>query len=107
MFNISLLNEDTKTLTLAIKALGNAAHPNSVKQIQRLLPKTSHVCGILEPHVIFDAVMALRKFAKVVPTKARDDIFQFSVFFQLSMCSFINNVIIYKLDKDYCFSTGD
>lgn len=79
MFNISLLNEDTKTLTLAIKALGNAAHPNSVKQIQRLLPRTSHVCGILEPHVIFDAVMALRKFAKVVPAKARDDIFQFSV----------------------------
>lgn len=75
MLNTSLLNEDSKTLTLAIKALGNAAHPNSVKHIQKLLPKSSHICGILEPHVIFDSILCLRKFAKVVPTKARDDIF--------------------------------
>lgn len=79
MLNISLLNEDSKTLTLAIKALGNAAHPNSVKHIQKLLPRSSHICGILEPHVIFDSILCLRKFAKVVPAKARDDIFQFSV----------------------------
>lgn len=92
MLNTSLLNEDTKTLTLAIKALGNAAHPNSVKHIQKLLPKSSHICGILEPHVIVDAVMALRRFAKVVPTKARDDIFQFSVSRKTSFFFSIFNV---------------
>lgn len=79
MLNTSLLNEDSKTLTLAIKALGNAAHPNSVKHIQKLLPGSSHICGILEPHVIYSSVLSLRNWATVVPAKARDDIFQFSV----------------------------
>lgn len=81
---------DSKRICLAIKALGNAAHPDSVKQIQKLLPETSHVCGILEPHVIVDAVMALRKFAKVAPVKVRDGIFQFSVSRKTSVFLFVS-----------------
>lgn len=77
MLNTSLRNVDTERLSLAVKAVANAENPASLKQIQKLLPGYGHFCAILEPHLVMEAVMALRKFAKVIPNRVRDEIFCF------------------------------
>lgn len=108
MLNTSLRNVDNEGIRLSVRAVSNAMHPASVKQIMKLLPSYGHFCAILEPHLVMEAVMALRKFAKVVPETVREEIFQFSVSRKKkSMCNFINNVIVYKLGNQYCFSPGD
>lgn len=79
MLNKAILMSDSKTISLVIKTLANAAHPSSVRVIERLLPGYGHICGILEPQVLSDAVLALRRFAKVIPREVRVGIFQISV----------------------------
>lgn len=78
MLNKAIIVSDSDTIILTIKALANAGQPSSVRVIQRLLPGYGHICGILEPQVIIDAILALRRFAKVAPNEVRVGIFQFS-----------------------------
>ncbi len=54
-------------ITLALKVLGNAGHPASLKPIMKLLPglKTADTSLPLRVHV--DAILALRNIAKKEP----------------------------------------
>lgn len=78
MLDKAIVDSDSETIKLLIKSLSNAAHPSSLKKIIMLLPGFGRVCGILGPEVIVDAVLALRRFAKVVPREVRVGMFHFA-----------------------------
>lgn len=55
---------DVADIALALKAMGNAGHPASLKTIMKLLPGFSSAAASLPVKVQVDAVMALRNIAK-------------------------------------------
>lgn len=60
---------DTEKLILALKVLGNAGHPGSIKPLIKFLPGCSTVDPRVPQRVHIEAVMALRNIAKKEPKK--------------------------------------
>ena len=58
-------------LVLALKVLGNAGHPASLKPIMKLLPGFGSAAASLPMRVHIDAVLALRNIAKKDPKIVR------------------------------------
>uniref|UniRef100_A0A3Q2Y8B3 Vitellogenin 3, phosvitinless n=1 Tax=Hippocampus comes TaxID=109280 RepID=A0A3Q2Y8B3_HIPCM len=68
----SLKNNNEKDMVLALKALGNAGHPGSIKTIMRFLPGVSANPVDLPPRVKSAAVQSLRLIAARDPHSVRD-----------------------------------
>lgn len=58
---------DIPEITLALKTLGNAGHPASLKTIMKLLPGFGSAAAAIPMRVQIDAVLALRNIAKKEP----------------------------------------
>uniref|UniRef100_A0A4W4F0V7 Vitellogenin domain-containing protein n=1 Tax=Electrophorus electricus TaxID=8005 RepID=A0A4W4F0V7_ELEEL len=58
---------DIREITLALKVLGNAGHPSSLKPIMKLLPGFGTAAANVPMRVQVDAVLALRRIAKREP----------------------------------------
>ncbi|NWV22737.1 VIT2 protein, partial [Origma solitaria] len=63
---------DAKDMSLALKAIGNAGEPASIKRILKFLPTFSSAAASLPNQIQADAVLALRKIARKDPAKVRD-----------------------------------
>ncbi|XP_009704914.1 PREDICTED: vitellogenin-2-like [Cariama cristata] len=63
---------DTKDMALALKAIGNAGEPASIKRILKFLPTFSPAAASLPNRIHADAVLALRKIARKLPAKVRE-----------------------------------
>ncbi|NWI04947.1 VIT2 protein, partial [Tichodroma muraria] len=63
---------DVKDMSLALKAMGNAGEPASIKRILKFLPTFSSVAASLPNRIHADAVLALRKIARKDPAKVRE-----------------------------------
>ncbi|KAG7327858.1 hypothetical protein KOW79_009464 [Hemibagrus wyckioides] len=58
---------DHRELTLALKVMGNAGHPASLKTIMKLLPGFGNAAAAVSLRVQIDAILALRNIAKKEP----------------------------------------
>ncbi|RLW06012.1 hypothetical protein DV515_00004878, partial [Chloebia gouldiae] len=58
---------DAKDMALALKAMGNAGEPASIKRILKFLPTFSSAAASLPNRIQADAVLALRKIARKDP----------------------------------------
>ncbi|XP_008941200.1 PREDICTED: vitellogenin-2-like [Merops nubicus] len=63
---------DTKGMALALKAIGNAGQPASIKRILKFLPTFSGAAASLPNRIHTDAVLSLRKIARKNPAKVRE-----------------------------------
>ncbi|XP_067252449.1 vitellogenin-like [Chanodichthys erythropterus] len=63
----AISKNDIPEITLALKVLGNAGHPASLKPIMKLLPGLSTAATSLPLRVQVDAILALRNIAKKEP----------------------------------------
>ncbi|NWU50174.1 VIT2 protein, partial [Dromas ardeola] len=63
---------DAKDMALALKAIGNAGEPASIKRILKFLPTFSLAAASLPNRIHVDAVLALRKIARKDPAKVRE-----------------------------------
>ncbi|NXF79637.1 VIT2 protein, partial [Sclerurus mexicanus] len=63
---------DAKDMSLALKAIGNAGEPASIKRILKFLPTFSSSAMSLPNRIHADAVLALRKIARKDPAKVRE-----------------------------------
>ncbi|NWH53956.1 VIT2 protein, partial [Fregata magnificens] len=63
---------DAKDMALALKAIGNAGEPASIKRILKFLPTFSPAAASLPDRIHADAVLALRKIARKDPAKVRE-----------------------------------
>ncbi|NWH83803.1 VIT2 protein, partial [Aegithalos caudatus] len=63
---------DAKDMSLALKAMGNAGEPASIKRILKFLPTFSSAATSLPIRIHADAVLALRKIARKDPAKVRE-----------------------------------
>ncbi|NWZ69413.1 VIT2 protein, partial [Acrocephalus arundinaceus] len=63
---------DAKGMSLALKAIGNAGEPASIKRILKFLPTFSSAAASLPNRIQADAVLALRKIARKDPAKVRE-----------------------------------
>ncbi|XP_074763317.1 vitellogenin-2-like [Athene noctua] len=63
---------DAKDMALALKAIGNAGDPASIKRILKFLPTFSPAAASLPKRIHTDAVLALRKIARKDPVKVRE-----------------------------------
>ncbi|NXG03425.1 VIT2 protein, partial [Sakesphorus luctuosus] len=63
---------DAKDMSLALKAIGNAGEPASIKRILKFLPTFSAAALSLPNRIHADAMLALRKIARKDPAKVRD-----------------------------------
>ncbi|NXK44964.1 VIT2 protein, partial [Chauna torquata] len=59
-------------IALALKAIGNAGEPASIKRILKFLPTFSLAANALPTRIHADAVLALRKIARKDPAKVRE-----------------------------------
>ncbi|NXU55037.1 VIT2 protein, partial [Turnix velox] len=62
----------TKDMALALKAIGNAGEPASIKRILRFLPTFSLAAASLSNQIHVDALLALRKISRKDPAKVRE-----------------------------------
>ena len=67
----ALAKGEIKELVVALKVLGNAAHPSSIKPITKLLPGFGAAAASLPIRVQVDAILALRNIAKKEPKRVR------------------------------------
>ncbi|XP_075615918.1 vitellogenin-2-like [Balearica regulorum gibbericeps] len=63
---------NAKDTALALKAIGNAGEPASIKRILKFLPTFSPTAASLPSRIHADAVLALRKIARKDPAKVRE-----------------------------------
>ncbi|KAK2907071.1 hypothetical protein QQF64_018996 [Cirrhinus molitorella] len=63
----AIAKNDIPKITLALKVLGNAGHPASLKPIMKLLPGLRTAATALPLRVQVDAILALRNIAKKEP----------------------------------------
>ncbi|NWI77061.1 VIT2 protein, partial [Dryoscopus gambensis] len=63
---------DAKDMSLALKAIGNAGEPASIKRILKFLPTFSSAAASLPNRIHADAVLALRKIARKDLAKVRE-----------------------------------
>lgn len=62
---------EIEEVVVALKVLGNAGHPSSLKPIMKLLPGFGSAAASLPLRVHIDAVLALRNIAKKEPKMVR------------------------------------
>lgn len=67
-------------MSLALKAIGNAGEPASIKRILKFLPTFSSAAASLPNGIHADAVLALRKIARKDPAKVTEIIILSNVF---------------------------
>lgn len=67
----SLRNGNEADMVLALKALGNAGHPGSIKTIMRFLPGVAATPVDLPPSVLSAAVQSMRLIAARDPHSVR------------------------------------
>lgn len=67
----SLRNGNEAEMVVALKALGNAGHPGSIKTIMRFLPGIAATPVDLPPRVLSAAVQSLRLIAARDPNSVR------------------------------------
>lgn len=67
----SLKNGNEADMVIALKALGNAGHPGSIKTIMRFLPGVAATPVDLPPCVLSAAVQSLRLIAARDPHSVR------------------------------------
>lgn len=70
---------DAKGMTLALKAIGNAGEPASIKRVLKFLPTFSVAAASLPNRIHADAVLALRKIARKDLAKVTEIIIETSV----------------------------
>lgn len=58
---------EIREITLALKVMGNAGHPASLKTIMKLLPGFGSAAAAVPLRVQIDAILALRNIAKNEP----------------------------------------
>ncbi|NXM34779.1 VIT2 protein, partial [Oxyruncus cristatus] len=63
---------DVKDMSLALKAIGNAGEPASIKRILKFLPTFSSAAVSLPSRIHADAMLALRKIARRDAVKVRE-----------------------------------
>ncbi|XP_072517220.1 vitellogenin-like [Salminus brasiliensis] len=63
----AIAKAEISEVTLALKALGNAGHPASLKPIMKLLPGFGAAAATMPMKVQVDAILALRNIAKKEP----------------------------------------
>ncbi|XP_010210304.1 PREDICTED: vitellogenin-2-like [Tinamus guttatus] len=63
-------------MSLAVKAMGNAGEPDSIKRILKFLPTFSPSAAALPIRIHADAVLALRKIVRKDPEKVREALLQ-------------------------------
>ncbi|NWX25252.1 VIT2 protein, partial [Notiomystis cincta] len=63
---------DAKDMSLALKAIGNAGEPASIKRILKFLPTFSSAAASLPNRIHADAVLALRKIARKDSAKVKE-----------------------------------
>ncbi|NXE45337.1 VIT2 protein, partial [Casuarius casuarius] len=63
-------------MALALKAIGNAGEPASIKRILKFLPTFSPAAAAFPNRIHADAVLALRKIARKDPAKVRERLLQ-------------------------------
>ncbi|NP_001096141.1 vitellogenin 7 precursor [Danio rerio] len=63
----AISKNDIPEITLALKVMGNAGHPSSLKPIMKLLPGLRTAANALPIKVQVDAILALRNIAKKEP----------------------------------------
>ncbi|NWI44768.1 VIT2 protein, partial [Picathartes gymnocephalus] len=63
---------DARDMSLALKAIGNAGEPASIKHILKFLPTFSSAAASLPNRIHADAVLGLRKIARKDPAKVRE-----------------------------------
>ncbi|XP_074525154.1 vitellogenin-2-like [Halichoeres trimaculatus] len=68
----AVARNEIEELVLALKVLGNAGHPSSLKPIMKLLPGFGSAAASLPLRVHIDAVLALRNIAKKEPKIIQD-----------------------------------
>ncbi|XP_059196629.1 vitellogenin-2-like [Centropristis striata] len=68
----ALSRSDIEELTLAVKVLGNAGHPSSLKPLLKLLPGFGSAAAGLPHRLHIDAALALRNIAKKEPKMIQD-----------------------------------
>nr|AAK15157.1 vitellogenin B [Melanogrammus aeglefinus] len=68
----SVANADIDGAIIAVKVLGNAGHPASLKPIMKLLPGFSTAAAALPLNVHIEAILALRNIAKKEPKLIQD-----------------------------------
>ncbi|KAM7387896.1 hypothetical protein PAMP_024107 [Pampus punctatissimus] len=68
----AVARDDIEELTVALKVLGNAGHPASLKPILKLLPGFGSAAANLPLRVHIDAVLALRNIAKKEPKMVQE-----------------------------------
>lgn len=68
----SLRSGDENKMVTALKALGNAGHPGSIKTIMRFLPRLAASPVVLPPSVLSAAVQSLRLIAIRDPHSVRE-----------------------------------
>lgn len=73
--NKAIMDSDFEMLITALKALGNAGHPASIKPIMKLLPGFGNTCALLSHRVLVETILVLRNFAKKEPKMVRLHIF--------------------------------
>uniref|UniRef100_A0A663MDP9 Uncharacterized protein n=1 Tax=Athene cunicularia TaxID=194338 RepID=A0A663MDP9_ATHCN len=66
---------DAKDMALALKAIGNAGDPASIKRILKFLPTFAPAAASLPKRIHADAVLALRKIARKDPVKISLQVF--------------------------------
>nr|UPC69856.1 vitellogenin Ao1 [Opsariichthys bidens] len=63
----AISKNDIPEITLALKVLGNAGHPASLKPIMKILPLLKSAAAAMPIRVQVDAILALRNIAKKEP----------------------------------------
>lgn len=93
----SLEKGNEADMVLALKALGNAGHPVSIKTIRRFLPGVSANPENVSPRVLSAAVQSMRLIGTRDPHKVRTAFFRTNKGHRglKSMHSFHNNVVLY------------
>ncbi|NWH20510.1 VIT2 protein, partial [Grus americana] len=83
---------NAKDTALALKAIGNAGEPASIKRILKFLPTFSPTAASLPSRIHADAVLALRKIARKDPAKVRE----------ISLQVFMDNMLAPKVRMVAC-----
>lgn len=70
----AVTRNEIEELVLALKVLGNAGHPSSLKPIMKLLPGFGTAATSLPHRIHIDAALALRNIAKKEPKIVRQHV---------------------------------
>lgn len=91
--NKAVMDSDFELLIAALKALGNAGHPASIKMIMKLLPGFGTTCALLSHRVLVETILVLRNFAKKEPRMVRLHHFRLCLTIKTTLMMCVFNVL--------------